>query len=147
MILLQSCQPSPKPINYGVDACHFCKMTIVDQQHGAELVTDKGKVFMFDAIECMVNYLEKDASTTFQYLLVNDYESPKKLIDATTSHYLISKAIPSPMGAFLTAFDNEKIVLEMKESKGGEVFKWKDLQEHLKKEGVVRFSEREEKNE
>ena len=29
-------------------------MTIVDRQHAAEAVTSKGKVFKFDAIECMV---------------------------------------------------------------------------------------------
>ena len=50
-VLLAACQPSPKPIEYGSDMCDYCKMTIVDQQHAAELVTTKGKAFKFDAIE------------------------------------------------------------------------------------------------
>ena len=55
--LLSACTPAPKPIEYGSDMCHYCKMTIMDKQHAAELVTDKGKVFPFDAIECMIHYL------------------------------------------------------------------------------------------
>lgn len=42
--LLWSCSIAPEPINYGQDGCHFCKMTIVDKVHAAEIVTTKGKV-------------------------------------------------------------------------------------------------------
>ena len=44
--LLMACSQEPKPIEYGTDACHFCRMTIVDKVHGAEIVTDKGKVIV-----------------------------------------------------------------------------------------------------
>lgn len=121
--------------------CHFCKMTIVDQQHAAEVVTDKGKVYMFDAIECMANYIEKERTTNFAFLLVNDFDTPKSLIDATTSYYLISPNLPSPMGAFLTAFEHKNSAINMQKIKSGELFNWDDLQNHLKKQGVVHFSE------
>ena len=45
LIFLIGCTVSPKPIDYGNDGCHFCKMTIVDKVHAAEIVTKKGKVF------------------------------------------------------------------------------------------------------
>lgn len=144
MLLLLSCQPSPKAISYGEDACWFCKMTIVDPQHGAELVTDKGKVYMFDAIECMVNYLEAYPETQSSFLLVNDYNAPKKLINAETSHYLISKAIPSPMGAYLTAFENEEAAKAVVTEKGGALYNWEDLKIQLKEQGVVSYYDAEE---
>ena len=47
-ITLSSCNIQPQPINYGEDACHFCKMNIIDKQHAAQIVTSKGKAFKFD---------------------------------------------------------------------------------------------------
>ncbi len=41
-LFFYSCSVEPSPINYGKEACNFCKMNIVDQQHGAEIVTKKG---------------------------------------------------------------------------------------------------------
>jgi copper chaperone NosL len=128
--MVSSCTPTPEEINYGSDICHFCKMTIVDQQHAAELVTNKGKVFKFDAIECMLNYQKENAESDFAIQLVNVYESPKELINAEECHFLISKAIPSPMGAFLTAFKNEAASKEIQAAKGGELYTWQTLQQH-----------------
>ena len=129
-----SCAPSPKPIAYGSDACHYCKMTIVDQQHAAEAVTAKGKAFKFDAIECMVNYLEgqEGQSQEYAFLLTADYEKPGELIPAESSYYLISPAIPSPMGAYLSAFETQERAKAMQSAKEGEVFDWKGLRAHIK---------------
>ena len=129
-----SCTPSPKPIAYGTDACHYCKMTIVDQQHAAEAVTAKGKAFKFDAIECMVNYLEgqEGQSQEYAFLLAADYEKPGELIPAESSYYLISPAIPSPMGAYLSAFETQERAKAMQSAKEGEVFDWKGLRAHIK---------------
>lgn len=127
-----SCAPSPKPIDYGTDMCHYCKMTIVDKQHAAEAVTDKGKAFKFDAIECMVNYLEEQEGQEHAFLLVNDYEAPGELIPAEKSYYLISPNIPSPMGAFLSAFETEERARAVQAEKEGELFGWKGLKSRLK---------------
>ncbi len=121
--------------------CDFCKMTIVDQQHAAEAVTSKGKVFKFDAIECLANFMEQQSKTGYSFLLVNDYHAPKELIDAKTSYYLISKNLPSPMGAFLTAFNSKAAAEEMQKAKGGEVFDWGNLQVYLRENGIVKTAE------
>lgn len=138
LLLLTACQPSPKPIEYGSDACDFCKMTIVDAQHGAEAVTSKGKVYQFDAVECLANFMEQQQDKPFAFLLVNGYHSPKELIDAKTCHYLISKNLPSPMGAYLTAFREKSAALEMQKAKGGEVFDWDEVRVYLKENGIVK---------
>ena len=103
----------------------------MDKQHGAEAVNSKGKVFMFDAIECLINYLGEQKGTEFAYLLVNDFEKPGELIDAQSSHFLISKNIPSPMGAYLSAFSTSDNANKMQQQKGGELFDWKGVQQKI----------------
>ena len=129
LLLLSSCTVEPAPINYGEDACDFCKMNIVDRQHAAEFVTMKGKSYKFDAVECMLNYLNRNdlASKEMAFLLVCNYNQPGELIDANAASYIISEAIPSPMGAFLSALDNSESAHQIIEVKGGEVFTWDEL--------------------
>lgn len=131
--LISSCTPTPEPIEYGSDMCDFCKMNIVDAQHGAELVTSKGKVYKFDAIECLIGYSKEKKDTQYAFELVNDYSSPKELIDAKQSTFLISKNLSSPMGANLTAFGNKQNAEEMLGAKGGKLFSWTELKTHFEK--------------
>ncbi len=111
-----ACTPSPQEIHYGEDACHSCLMTIVDERHAAELVTSKGKVFKFDAIECMVRHMKEAKGQEYAHVLVCDYEHPRTLIDADVATYLISPSIPSPMGAFLSAFSTREAATMMQKS-------------------------------
>ncbi|WP_420399067.1 nitrous oxide reductase accessory protein NosL [Flagellimonas sp.] len=128
---LLSCNAKPQEITYGTDGCHFCRMTIVDAQHAAQLVTKKGKAFKFDAVECMVNYLKEVDSNTVALYLCNHYTEPKELIDATQSTFLISKSIPSPMGAYLTAFETKNEAMATQEKSMGELYTWDELLVHL----------------
>lgn len=131
-LALFSCKPSPKPIDYGVATCEFCKMSIVDPRHAAETVTAKGKVHVFDAIECMVNYLAANPDKPFEIFLINDYADPGKLIDATTATYLVSEAVPSPMGANLSGFSNHSAAQNTSDSKGGTLYTWEEIRFQLK---------------
>lgn len=130
--LLAGCKAEPEPIAYGSDACHFCRMTIVDQQHGAEFVTKKGKVFKFDAVECLLNHLDEVDDQSVALYLVNTYTQPGELRDATRATYLISEGIPSPMGEFLTAFETEADALTAEGKHGGIVFTWKEIRNRFK---------------
>ena len=132
LTMLSACSVEPQPIEYGEDVCHYCKMTIVDRQHAAELVTDKGKVFKFDAIECMVPFLKENADTEFAHMLVSDFQEPGKMLDARTSTFLVSTAIPSPMGANLSAFANEALAKAIQQEKGGTLYSWQTIQLELK---------------
>jgi copper chaperone NosL len=132
-ITILSCTHSPKPIAYGNDGCHYCKMTIVDKIHGAELITDKGKVFKFDATECMLNYAADINEAEEGSFLTNHYESPTALISATEATFLISENLPSPMGAYLTAFEDAAQAEKIQTEKGGELYNWETLKTHLKK--------------
>jgi copper chaperone NosL len=127
------CSHSPKPIDYGNDGCHYCKMTIVDKIHGAELITGKGKVFKFDATECMLNYVADRSEIEIDSFLTNHYEDPTALIAASEATFLISENLPSPMGAYLTAFENAASAEKIKNEKGGALYDWDALKVHLNK--------------
>lgn len=127
LLLILSCDAAPKKINYGSDGCHFCKMTIVDKVHAAEIVTKKGKVYMFDATECMINFMDEFDTSEIELYLSNNYTQPEVLIDATKATFLISKNIPSPMGAFLSAFKNKAEAQKFQKEKGGELYTWQEL--------------------
>ncbi len=132
LFFLVSCNLEPRKINYGEDHCHYCSMTIVDRQHGAQLITKKGKVYNFDAAECMINSLSDFEEEKVGRCLVTDYETPEKLIDATTATYIVSPEIPSPMRANLAALESENSAAELKESKTGQLYNWKEIKMLLK---------------
>lgn len=132
-LLLASCTVEESPIVFGKDACHYCMMNIVDKQHAAEIVTQKGKPFKYDAIECMMrDILERDESSIALFLMT-DYFAPGKLVDATESTYLISENLPSPMGANLTGFQSKSKAEEVHKAKGGTLYSWNELKLVFKK--------------
>lgn len=122
-----SCTINPTPISYGEDQCHFCKMIISDKQFGAELVTTKGKVYKYDAIECLVPELIKEGEEKYKFILVTNYTNPGELINAKTSSFLISKNLPSPMGGNLSAHSNPELVKDLQKLHGGEIIDWEKL--------------------
>ena len=134
LVVLASCAPQPAPITYGSDGCHFCSMTIVDEQHAAQIVTKKGKPFKFDAVECMVNHLKDVDMASIELFLVNDYESPGELIDAKKATYLISKEIPSPMGEYLSAFKTQPDAERVEAENKGKLYSWEALLKKFKVE-------------
>ncbi len=127
LLFLLSCSVEPKPIDYNADQCHACKMMISDSRFGSELVTTKGKVYMYDAIECLVPEVVKNGQDHYALLLVSNFNVPNQLIDATTSTFLISKQRPSPMGGNLSAYETEQLAKEAFKSTGGEVLSWSAL--------------------
>jgi copper chaperone NosL len=133
LLLVSSCKVEPEEINYGKDGCHFCMMTIIDRQHASEMVTAKGKAFKYDAIECLINDLKKRDDSEIALILTSDYNNPGTLISAESATYLISEAIPSPMGAFLSAFSNKAEAETVKSAKGGRLYSWQEVKKQVKK--------------
>ncbi len=127
LLFLVGCTIEPQPINYGTDACNYCKMNIVDNQHAAEFVTAKGKVYKFDAIECLLNQAKEFEEAPIELYLITDYANPGELTDAVTATYLISESIPSPMGGFLTGFASKDAALEVSNEAPGEIISWQAL--------------------
>lgn len=96
--LLISCIQEPQPFAYGTDSCHYCQMIIVAKPFAAQFITEKGKVYKYDAIECLVN-----EGLTHGTPYINDYFTHKP-IPAETAFYVIHDSIRSPMGGHLAGF-------------------------------------------
>lgn len=132
--ILLACTPEPHPIAYGTDKCDFCRMTIVDKQHAAEVVTTKGRAYKFDAIECQIHYLQENQATEFAFILVSDYsKTTGELTSATACTFLISPNISSPMGANLSAFMDAAVAQEFQQTKDGDLYTWEEIQDQIKR--------------
>ena len=132
--VLNACTVEPEPFEYGKDQCHYCKMNIVDKQHMAQYVTQKGKAFKFDAIECMVNQLNSSekGEDNLAFVLVANYAHPGQLTNAHVANFLISTKIKSPMGANLTAFEKLEELEKALGNGPGEIYSWSELKNHMK---------------
>ena len=126
-IFLISCSVGPKPIVYNEDQCASCKMLISDQRFGAELVTKKGRVYKYDAIECMAQTVAEKGEDEYAHLMVTDYHHPGELINAKEAKFIIEKDRPSPMGAFLSAYAAETKIENLKNEPSDPVMNWKQM--------------------
>jgi copper chaperone NosL len=129
VIIITSCSKQPQPINYGEDECEFCKMIVMDKRYGAELVTDKGKIYFFDSIECLVGYIDNQKMTKDNYtsLWVSNYADPGNIIDAENAIYLKNDALRSPMGLNTLAVETEIQLEPIVKEYGGTQLQFKDL--------------------
>lgn len=127
--MLNSCSTDPVPLEYGKDVCHSCKMVLMDNKFGAELVTNKGKVFKFDDINCLLKYYNADESehTNYAHKLVIDFTKPGTLIDANNSHYLKADEINSPMASHIAAFEDYELMKENKKKWKGIYLSWGEV--------------------
>jgi copper chaperone NosL len=91
-------------------------MTIMDKKFGGEVVTLKGKVYKFDDVNCMVNFLNSgfldDRDVAFK--LVVDYSRPGQFIAADEAFYIKSPDIRSPMASQVASFETEESKNEYK---------------------------------
>lgn len=124
-----ACKVEPEPIAYGTDSCYSCKMTIMDRKFGAEVVTRKGKIFKFDDVNCLVNFLNSGAveEREVQYKLVVDFSQPEKLIAAGEAFYIKSAEIKSPMASQVAAFETNELQKEYKKQWNGIYLTWGEL--------------------
>jgi len=138
MLTLASCGSEPEPINYGHDECEFCRMQITDNKYGAELVTDKGKIYKFDSIECMIEFslVKNTLGDTNNKLLITDFNNPGNLVDARNSFYVKNDKFRSPMGLNVTAFNGEEQVQKFISENGGEKLSWVEVIELVKQRSM-----------
>ena len=134
MFLMTSCSNGPEPISFGEDGCAFCKMTIVDTKFGAEIVSTKGKVYKFDALECMLGFENKGyiESKDIKAHYVIDASQPAILVEADKVQYLQSENLPSPMGGNVSAFQDVNVLEQMHSEFSGKMLDWSGVKEAFK---------------
>lgn len=128
-VLFISCSIKPEPLNFGQDACHTCKMTLMDKKFGAEVVMNKGKVYKFDDLNCLINFnnSEYEPEENIAYRLVVDFAYPEKLIHAKQAFYSKSNHIKSPMSSHIAAFEKKEDLETYNKEWEGIILTWGEL--------------------
>lgn len=138
VISIVSCNNNPEPINYGQDECDYCRMLISDNKYGAELITDKGKIYKFDSIECMIQFslVKNTLGDANNNLLITNFDNPGNLIDARIAYYIKNDEFRSPMGLNVTAFKDESKAQQFISANGGEKLIWVEVIELVKQRSL-----------
>ncbi len=127
-LLFSSCSKEPQPIEFGVDNCDHCMMNISDVRYGAELITQKGKVYKFDDMYCMKAFLQDEvvAKDQVHSLWLVNFEATEQLIPAEKSYLLYNSELKSPMGSNTAAFADEATRQQQHSEHSGTMLLWKD---------------------
>lgn len=130
ILIVAGCSPEKAPINYGHDGCSYCKMSIVDPRFAAELVTDKGKVYKFDAVECMLNQLNEEQGKRYSLQFISTFDK-QELTPAEACYFLRSPELPSPMGMYLAGFSSQQVALDYQSKYGGKLYSFQEIKEKI----------------
>ncbi len=124
-LLFFGCNTGPQPIEYGVDVCAHCEMQISDSRFGTEAVSDKGKIYKFDSIECLVEFVNGDMKQKGiqAEIFVTEYFTPSTLVPASSVKYIIDEQIQSPMGGNVAAVKDASRASELAPGNPG-VISW-----------------------
>jgi copper chaperone NosL len=129
MLTLQGCASGPQPIAFGKDACHFCKMVISDQRFGAEVITNKNKIYKFDDVHCVVSFIKSGTvpSTEIASVYLVDFAEKGKLVKAEESFLLQAEQLRSPMGGNVAAFTIADSMKKFQQELSGMPVNWTEL--------------------
>jgi copper chaperone NosL len=136
IVSLPACSTGPEPLRYGQDDCANCKMTLTDPRFGAEIVTAKGKVYKFDDLNCLVQFLDKGTvpAAEVAQALVIDYNTKNSFLHVENAAFLENENLKSPMRADVAAFtDDIQRAAAKTQLGGGREMNWSDVRESFKK--------------
>jgi copper chaperone NosL len=127
LFLLTSCTNFEQvPINLNTDSCSNCKMSISDEKFCSEVITQKGRAYKFDDIQCMINFVEAEHTKIAAYY-VHNYTGGRLLMPAGKAVFVKGGEIRSPMNGGIIAFAKRKDAEEMARKYNAEIVSWNTL--------------------
>jgi copper chaperone NosL len=129
-LLIAACSANaPRAIAYDADACEQCHMQVSDPRFGGEIQTRTGKLYVFDAIECLLDY-ERAARAKGDVgsVWVIDFRSPKTFVVADSAWFVAAPGGRTPMGRGLYATATQAGAQEIRANVGGEIKRWSEIQ-------------------
>jgi len=100
---LAGCAPGPVPIAFGADRCVDCAHVIRDKPFAAQAATPEGRVYKFDSVECLTDWIGRHPDQPLGSAWVADYEHPLRMILAASAVYLPAASARYPR-AHLAAY-------------------------------------------
>lgn len=134
LLLFISCDTAPQPLVVGKDECYYCKMPVADKKFGAEIITVKGKLYKFDDMGCMINFLKTEwvVDEKIGSIYTVSFTTNDKLLDLNKSVFLMSACFRTPMNSGIAAFESRNEVAVFLKEFPGEILTWNQLQQKLK---------------
>lgn len=118
-----ACAPAvPEQVVEGAP-CEFCRMAISDPRHGGAVQLATGKLLMFDAVECLVDYLGRTDAAAARAVLVSDYLGAQ-LVAAATASFVHGGTLQSPMGRRVVAVASRTAADSIARAHGATVTDW-----------------------
>ena len=105
-------------------------MDIADLRFRGEAITKKGKVYRFDAIECMLGWSAHNRDHIHSRW-VGDFAHPGAWLAFGNAFILQSSKLRSPMGAGLSAYGNPQALESSRKIHGGHQLSAKDLTDYI----------------
>lgn len=130
LIFAAGCSSGPQPIVLGKDKCNYCKMPISDQRFGAEIISDKGKIFKFDDTHCIIGFLkeEKLKKEEAEKIYFTNFYEPHQLLQLSDVNFYQSPALKSPMNGNIAALNHSDSVESILKNYLGNEISWEDMQ-------------------
>ena len=130
IIVATGCNSGPKPINLGKDKCNHCKMPISDARFGAEIVSDKGKIFKFDDTRCILGFLAegKIKKEEAAQIYFSNFYKPHQLLPLEDVTFYQSPGLKSPMNGNIAALNHRDSLESILKNYLGNEISWEDMQ-------------------
>ena len=117
----------PVPVALNSDHCDNCRMTISQAKFAAELITQKGRIYKFDDVHCMLNFQSQNPNIAVRSLYVCDYLNDHEFMDATVASYISGDFLKSPMGGNTAAFQSTEAATPYAGEWNAEIIDWGSL--------------------
>jgi copper chaperone NosL len=129
LVALAACGIEPRAVNLGSDECAHCRMVIEDTRFAAQLLTDRGRSEVFDAIECLTGALSAGTypEAEIHSLWVANFGEEGQWVPAGDAFFVHSPGIRSPMGAGLAAHAERSAAEAHMAEVGGHLMTWEQV--------------------
>ncbi|MGN1401977.1 MAG: nitrous oxide reductase accessory protein NosL [Bacillus sp. (in: firmicutes)] len=122
----------PEEIDPEVDVCEICNMSITEGYYATQLIASDGKVFKFDDLGCMAEYVDEHGLTEDDIAreYVRDIDNGE-WIEAKDAAYAYHEDFWTPMAYGVVSFEDEEKARSYIEEQGkGEILSYADLADH-----------------
>ena len=128
----------PRAIHYGHDTCDYCRMTIIDERFGGQFITSKGKVHVFDSIECLAAfYLANGTAAKGEQAWVADYAKPGRWLQAEHAVFARGDIRQSPMGLNIASFGADADTAAIHRDLNATFMRWSGVLELVRRERLA----------
>lgn len=117
-----------------MESCEVCRMAVEEEAFATQVLTDRGRTYFFDSVECLARYLDHEGGVAeTRAAWTTDFLEPGRWLEAEEAAYLQGEEVRSPMGLGLAAFSSPTEAERLMEAEGidGEVLTWEEVRGYV----------------